>query len=61
LLFEDRIVPVKEKTRAGKQEQAWAKGKAEELLQEEEGDAGEEYSFAGKGDEAVLLEHNFLD
>jgi len=52
---EDRIVPVKEKTRAGKQEEAWAKGKADELLQEEEGDAREEYSFAGKGDEAVLL------
>lgn len=52
---EDRVVPVvKETDRAVKHEEAWAKGKAKEPLQEEE-DEGEEYSFAGKGDEAVLI------
>lgn len=55
MVFEDRVVPVvKETDRAVKHEEAWAKGKAKEPLQEEE-DEGEEYSFAGKGDEAVLI------
>lgn len=55
MVFEDRIVPVvKETVRAVKHEEAWAKGNAKEPLQEEE-DGGEEHSFAGKGDEAVLI------
>lgn len=55
MVFKDRVVPVvKETDRAVKHEETWAKGKAKEPLQEEE-DEGEEYSFAGKGDEAVLI------
>ena len=43
---------MKETNQAVKLEEAWAKGKDKDPLQEDEGD---EYSFAGKGDENVLI------
>ena len=52
MIFKDRIVPLKETNHAVKHEEAWAKGKDKDLLQEDE---GEEYLFAGKGNENVLI------